>query len=141
METRKFSKFDIANIKRTAQMVNPMVTKKTKIAKQIVKLQEEFNQFNTMQEQYEASIKTLTGGFGTEDLLDKVSKVVGQDKNGKDIKVTNYVLKYPETIIPVVEDNVESTSDCSVESNNFQYKEDVTDEELANIALTEYLNN
>lgn len=110
METKKFSKFDIANIKRTAQMVNPMVTKKNRIAKQIAELQAEYDQLTTMQEQYEASIKTLTGGYGTEDLLEKVIKVTGQDKNGKDIKVTNYVLKYPETIIPVAAEEIEGAT-------------------------------
>ena len=35
METRKFNKFEIATIKRTAQNVNPMVTKKAKLKKQI----------------------------------------------------------------------------------------------------------
>ncbi len=98
---RKFSKFDIANIKRTAQMVNPMVTRKNKITEQINNLEAEWMHLDVMQEQYEASIKTLTG-YSTEDLVNKVIKVTGQDKNGKDIKVTNYVLKYPETVIPVI---------------------------------------
>lgn len=110
METKKFSKFDIANIKRTAQMVNPMVTKKNRIAKQITELQAEYDQLTTMQEQYEASIKILTGGYGTEDLLEKVIRVTGQDKNGKNIKVTNYVLKYPETIIPVAAEEIEGAT-------------------------------
>ena len=99
---KEFSKFEIAVIKRTAQNVNPMVTKKNKIRKQIAALSEEYDTLDKMQEQYEASIKTMTGGYITEDLVDKVIKDTGKvDKDGKPIKVTQYILKYPETIIPV----------------------------------------
>ena len=48
---KKFSKFEIATIKRTAQSVNPMVSKKTKLTEQIDALQAEYDQLNTMQEQ------------------------------------------------------------------------------------------
>lgn len=99
---KEFSKFEIAVIKRTAQNVNPMVTKKNKIRKQIAALSEEYDTLDKMQEQYEASIKTMTGGYSTEDLVDKVIKDTGKvDKDGKPIKITQYILKYPETIIPV----------------------------------------
>lgn len=99
---KTFSKFEIATIKRTAQSVNPMVSKKIKLAEQIAELQAEYNQLSQMQEQYEASIKTMTGGYGTEDLVEKVIEPSSSvDKNGKVIKITKYVLKYPETIIPV----------------------------------------
>ena len=88
---KKFSKFEIATIKRTAQSVNPMVSKKSKLKEQIDALQAEYAQLDTMQEQYEASIKTMTGGYGTEDLVEKVIETTGAvDKNGKPIKVTKY---------------------------------------------------
>lgn len=116
METRKFSKFEIATIKRTAQSVNPMVSKKAKIKEQIDALQAEYDQLNTMQEQYEASIKTMTGGYGTEDLVDKVIETTSAvDKNGKPIKVTKYVLKYPETIIPVAAEEIEDMTAAEVD--------------------------
>ena len=98
---KKFSKFEIATIKRTAQNVNPMVTKKLKIKEQIATLQEEYDRLETMQGQYEASIRTMTGGYSTEDLVDKVVETTATlDKNGKAVKITKYVLKYPETIVP-----------------------------------------
>lgn len=98
---KKFSKFEIATIKRTAQNVNPMVTKKLKIKEQIATLQEEYDRLETMQEQYEASIRTMTGGYSTEDLVDKVVETTATlDKNGKAVKITKYVLKYPDTIVP-----------------------------------------
>ncbi len=116
METRKFSKFEIATIKRTAQSVNPMVSKKAKLKEQIDALQAEYDQLNTMQEQYEASIKTMTGGYGTEDLVDKVIETTSAvDKNGKPIKVTKYVLKYPETVIPVAAEEIEGMTASEVD--------------------------
>ena len=108
---KKFSKFEIATIKRTAQSVNPMVSKKAKLKEQIDALQAEYNQLDTMQEQYEASIKTMTGGYGTEDLVEKVIETTGAvDKNGKPVKTTKFVLKYPETVIPVVAEENEDTT-------------------------------
>ena len=108
---KKFSKFEIATIKRTAQSVNPMVSKKAKLKEQIDALQAEYDQLDTMQEQYEASIKTMTGGHGTEDLVEKVIETTSAvDKNGKPIKVTKYVLKYPETVIPVTAEDIEGAT-------------------------------
>lgn len=100
---RKFTKFEIATIKRTAQNVNPMVTKKAKIAKDILALKEEWDRLDTMQSQYEESIKTMTGGYTTEDLVVKVVESTNSvDKNGNPIKITKYVLRYPDTVIPPV---------------------------------------
>lgn len=100
---RKFTKFEIATIKRTAQNVNPMVTKKAKIANDILALKEEWDRLNTMQSQYEESIKTMTGGYTTEDLVVKVVETTNSvDKNGNPIKITKYVLRYPDTVIPPV---------------------------------------
>ena len=108
---KKFSKFEIATIKRTAQSVNPMVSKKAKLKEQIEALQTEYDQLDTMQEQYEVSIKTMTGGYGTEDLVEKVIETTSAvDKNGKPIKITKYVLKYPETVIPIAAENIEGTT-------------------------------
>lgn len=116
MEMKKFSKFEIATIKRTAQSVNPMVSRKAKLKEQIEVLQAEFDQLNTIQEQYEASIKTMTGGYGTEDLVDKVIETTSTvDKNGKPIKVTKYVLKYPETVIPVAAEEIEGMTITEVD--------------------------
>ena len=113
---KKFSKFEIATIKRTAQSVNPMVSKKAKLEEQISALQAEYDQLNTIQEQYEASIKTMTGGYGTEDLVDKVIETTSAvDKNGKPIKVTKYVLKYPETVIPVAAEEIEDMTAAEVD--------------------------
>ena len=121
--TKQFSKFEIATIKRTAQNVNPMVTKKNKIALQIAELQAEYNTLSTMQEQYEASIKTMTGGYTTEDLVTKVVETTNSvDKNGNPVKVTKFVLKYPDTVVPPImdvefEEDPHPTDECLVNEN------------------------
>ena len=113
---KKFSKFEIATIKRTAQNVNPMVSRKAKIKEQINALQVEYEQLDTMQEQYEASIKTMTGGYSSEDLVEKVIETTGVvDKNGKPVKTTKFVLKYPETVIPVAAKENEDTTAAEVD--------------------------
>jgi predicted transcriptional regulator len=105
---KKFTKFEIATIKRTAQNVNPLVTKKNKIKAKIEELSAELKSLETQQESWEAAIKEMTGGFTTEDLVEKVVISDGtKDKNGNEIKVTKYVLKYPETIVPVIPTDVE----------------------------------
>lgn len=99
---KEFSKFEIATIKRTAQSVASMVIKKNKIKAQLDELQAEYDQLATMQEQYEAPIKTMTGGYTTEDLVERVVENTGKvDKEGRPIKQTKYNLKYPKTVIPV----------------------------------------
>lgn len=137
---KKFSKFEIATIKRTAQNVNPMVTKRAKLMEQIKALQDEYDQLAVMQGQYEASIKTMTGGYTTEDLVTKVVETTNSvDKNGKPIKITKYVLKYPETIIPVTDDeattSTESTGFCVVEGTEVQQEEEDSSEATSATAL------
>lgn len=105
---KELSKFEIAAIKRTAQNVNSMVTKKTKLKEKINALQAEYDQLEEAQEQFEAPIKKMTGGYGTEDLVEKVIEDTGKlDKSGKPIKLAKYILRYPDTIIPpIMDENV-----------------------------------
>ena len=103
---KELSKFEIAAIKRTAQNVNAMVTKKTKLKEKIDALQAEYDKIEEEQEQFEVPIRKMTGGYGTEDLVEKVIEDTGKlDKDGKSIKLTKYVLKYPDTILPPTMDD------------------------------------
>ena len=103
---KELSKFEIAAIKRTAQNVNAMVTKKTKLKEKIDALQAEYDKIEGAQEQFEVPIRKMTGGYGTEDLVEKVIEDTGKlDKDGKSIKLTKYVLKYPDTILPPAMDD------------------------------------
>lgn len=109
---KEFSKFEIAAIKRTAQNVNAMVTKKTKLKEKLDALQTEYDALNEAQEQFEAPIRKMTGGYGTEDLVEKVIEATDKmDKDGKPIKITKYVLKYPDTILPPTMDNGDGAVD------------------------------
>ena len=98
---KELSKFEIAAIRRTAQNVNAMVTKKTKLKEKIDALQAEYDKIEGAQEQFEVPIRKMTGGYGTEDLIVKVIEDTGKlDKDGKPVKLAKYVLKYPDTILP-----------------------------------------
>lgn len=99
---KEFSKFEIATIKRTAQNVAPLVRRKNKIKEKMDELYAELQQLETQQTQWEQAIVTMTGGFTTEDLVDKVIETTNSvDKDGNPVKVTKYVLKYPDTVVPV----------------------------------------
>ena len=100
---KEFSKFEIATIKRTAQNVAPLVRKKNKIKEQLANLEKELYLLETQQQQWEQAIVTMTGGYTTEQLVDKVVETTNSvDKDGNPVKITKYVLKYPDTVIPVV---------------------------------------
>lgn len=120
---KEFSKFEIATIKRTAQNVAPLVRRKTKIKEQIAKLQEEYDLLNAQQLQWEQAIVTMTCGYTTEDLVEKVVETTNSvDKDGNPVKMTKYVLKYPDTVVPVQEEVQEEVK----ESEDMHYVEPVT---------------
>lgn len=109
---KELSKFEIAAIRRTAQNVNAMVTKKTKLKEKIDALQAEYDQIEEAQEQFEVPIRKMTGGYGTEDLIVKVIEDTGKlDKDGKSVKLAKYVLKYPDTILPPAMDGGDGVVD------------------------------
>lgn len=105
MEKKKeFSKFFIASLKRTAQNVNPLVRRKNKLLAQIGEMREELSSIQAQIDGYQIPIKEATGGWTTEDLVERlVTETTKLDKEGKPIKMTQYVLKYPDTIVPPTE--------------------------------------
>lgn len=101
MEEKKFSKFFVASLKRTAQNVYPLVRKRDKLQKQIAEAQEELNSINIQLDAYQAPIKEQTGGYTTDDLINREVINTGKtDKNGKPVKQTVFKLTYPDTVIP-----------------------------------------
>ena len=128
---KKFNRFEITTIKRTAQNVNPYVVKKAKILAEMQKLDEELKSLNDIVEQYEAPIRTMTGGFTTEDLVEKVIETTNAvDKNGKPIKITKYVFKYPDTIVPTDADIDEAYYSNEVESECDSQESDSNSESM-----------
>lgn len=101
MEEKKFSKFFVASLKRTAQNVYPLVRQRDKLQKQIKEAQEELDSINVQLDAYQAPIKEQTGGYTTDDLISREVIDTGKtDKNGKPVKQTVYKLIYPDTIVP-----------------------------------------
>jgi prefoldin subunit 5 len=126
---KEFSKFQIATIKRTAQSVNPIVSKKNRLKAQIAEFQAEVDSLEIQQNAFEAPIKEITGGYTTEDLVDKVVTGTGKfDKSGVEIKTTKYVLKYPETIVPVKTETEIAEHDSQELPDNMQWENPVVNE-------------
>lgn len=99
----KFSKFFIANLKRTAQMVSPMVREKQKLQAEVAEKSDRINVLEGQIESLDGHIRRECG-YGVEELV--VRRVVDTgkiDKDGKPIKVTKWELKYPDTVIPPTE--------------------------------------
>ena len=103
MAKKEFSKFFIASLKRTAQNVYPLVRRKTKLLAEIADKQAELESIQAQIEGYQVPIKEATGGYTTEDLITRVVLTTDKvDKDGKPIKVTQYNLTYPDTIVPEI---------------------------------------
>ena len=107
---KKFSKFEISAIKRTAQIVNPIVVKRDKALEKMRQLQKEIEEYDNIIAQYEKPILEMTGGYTTEELV---------VKNVEKGKPATYSLKY-ETVIPDYSDNLEAASVDTVEEVNFE---------------------
>lgn len=110
MTEKKFTKFELARMKRTAQNVDQYLNKKNKLVAKIKDLQTELDGIIQLIELTDAPTKAMTGGYGTEDIIKKVITLTDKlDKNGNVLKLTSYEFLYPETIIPptTTEEDVE----------------------------------
>ena len=105
---KKFSKFEISAIRRTAQIINPIVVKRDKALEKMRQLQKDIYEYDNTIAQYEKPILEMTGGYTTEELV---------VKNVEKGKPATYSLKY-ETVIPILKDNSESVD--TVEEVNFE---------------------
>lgn len=84
-------------VKRVAQAVNPLITKRNKAKEAMDKAQADYDSFNAQVEGLQLGIKQYVG-FDVEQLVKKiVEPAVNEDgtpktdKNGKTLKVTKYV--------------------------------------------------
>ena len=101
---KKFTKFEVAAMKRTAANVDQFVRRRNTLMAKKNEIDAELETINASIEAADAPTKAMTGGFGSEELFTKEITDTGKvDKNGTPIKTTKFVLKHPETIIPVEE--------------------------------------
>lgn len=82
----------MAIIKRTAQNVQPLVSKKQRLQKQIAGMIDEYKALDAQIQGFEGGIKALCEGLGTEQLVNRVvTTLEGKfDKEGKQLKKTSY---------------------------------------------------
>ena len=127
MEKKKFTKFELARLKRTAQNISQFVTKKNKLITQIAELQTELDSINNMIDLTDAPTVALTG-YHSEQIIKKVVTPTDKlDKKGNILKQTTYEFIYPDTIIPPVveepiveeESEVENSEETKEVFNNF----------------------
>lgn len=132
MSEKKFTKFELARMKRTAQNVDQYITKKNKLVAKITELQAELDGLNSLIELTDAPTKAMTGGYGTEDIIKKVVTPTDKlDKNGNVVKITSYEFLYPETIIPVAvatEEAEEVAEETEVETTGYTGVEETAEE-------------
>lgn len=121
---KKFTKFELARIKRTAQNVDQYLTKRSKLVAKIMELQNELNKLQELIDISDAPVKFTTGGYGVEDIVKKVVTPTDKlDKNGNVLKQTSYEFIYPDTIIP-------PTTKITAPNNNYGSDYDVDSEQL-----------
>lgn len=117
---KKLNQMQLGIVKRIAQNVNSNFEKVAKLNEKIVALVEERDTLQAMIDEMEAPVIRMTGGYKSTDLYDKV--IIPQfnedgtpklnDKTGYQVKTTKYVLKYPDTILPVEEKAETVNEDC-----------------------------
>ena len=72
---RELSRFELAIVKRTAQNTKSLRTRRDKLVKKIGEAQEELDAVNEAIEGFEAPVRTMTGGFTSEEVLAGVMAV------------------------------------------------------------------
>lgn len=115
---KKFTKFELARMKRTAQNVDQFLQRKNKLEAKKADIEAELAEVNNLIELTDAPTKAMTGGFGTEDIIKKVVTPTDKlDKNGNVIKQTTYEFIYPDIILPpmVAEEPTEAVEAVEVE--------------------------
>ena len=99
---------ELAQVKRIAQNVDADYQKVCKLNEKIVELSKERDELQQGIDEQEAPVIRKTGGFKSTDIY--VKTIIPQfnpdgtpktDKDGRQLKVTRYILQYPDTIVPV----------------------------------------
>lgn len=113
---KKFTKFELARLRRTAQNVSQFVAQKNKLIDQITELKAELESVTKMIELTDAPTVAMTG-YHSEDIIKKVITPTDKvDKKGNLLKVTTFEFIYPDTIIPPVEEEHQFGSDFDTDT-------------------------
>lgn len=96
---KTFTTREIAQIKRTAQNVAPIVAKRDRVLAKVKELYTEIEALDAQIDAWETAVKAMTNGFTTNDLVDRVVNET-TTAEGKVVKTVTYVLKFPETVVP-----------------------------------------
>lgn len=134
---KKLTIRQVAQLKRTAQNVYPLVSKKNKLIEQMNLMNAEIASINAQIDAWEYATKEMTEGFTSEDLItrkiicltneDGTPKV---DKNGQQMKVTKYepkedVLSFneEENVYEIISNNEKPSS---IEPSSIKFEESET---------------
>lgn len=131
MSKKKFDKFFVANLKRTAQMVSPMVKEKQKLQGIISESMERIAVLDSQIAKLDSNIRE-TCGYGVEELIERVvytTHKLDKDNNPVEVKTVKWELKYPETIIPVEEEVSVQEVDSEEEFDLVETAENYSEEE------------
>ena len=114
----KITKLSQSVIKSTASNIDKYNQKKEKIEEKIAALTGELNEINETIDTWQKPIMSMTGGFTTDQLIEKIV-----DTSGK-TTITKFAFKYPDTIIPPAtpevtdSEKVENTKEILAETEN-----------------------
>ena len=128
MANKKFTKFELARMKRTAQNVEGFLKQKNKLEEKKAKIEEELAIVNQQIALTDAPTVAMTG-YHTEDIIKKVVTPTDQvDKNGNIIKKVTFEFIYPDTIVPPVTDVAEEETHDKVEMTTSSDVEEPSEE-------------
>lgn len=130
----------LASIKRTAQNVYPMVSKKNKLVEKVKELEEEIKDLETQIKSWEGAVMTMTEGYCSEEVITRVVVPAlnedGTPKIGPNgpIKMTKYepnadilsydedkkvyVIKEPKNVFGVTSELPDVPAEISIETED-----------------------
>lgn len=130
----------LASIKRTAQNVYPMVSKKNKLGEKVKELEEEIKDLETQIKSWEGAVMTMTEGYCSEEVITRVVVPAlnedGTPKIGPNgpIKMTKYepnadilsydedkkvyVIKEPKAVFGVTSELPDVPAEISIETED-----------------------
>ena len=134
---KKLTIRQVAQLKRTAQNVYPLVSKKNKLIEQLNQMNAEIFSIDEQIDAWEGATKAMANGFTSKDLITrKVICLTNEDgtpkvdKNGQQMKVTKYepkedVLSFneEENVYEIIFNNEEPSS---MEPSSIEFEESET---------------